>query len=176
MLKFVAAAALVSILFAGCSGSGDDDAPAPTQPQATNTAVSTPAATASAMSAAATPTVAASATQPAATATSAPAATPTQPPAPTATQPAAQAKTVTVQLADQSFSPSSLTIRAGDTVKWQWGGDIPHSVTSRGGFASDPAGIKSSGSYSFTFASAGVYQYFCQVHEASGMTGTITVQ
>ncbi|MGE3076271.1 MAG: plastocyanin/azurin family copper-binding protein [Dehalococcoidia bacterium] len=176
MLKFVAAAALVSILFAGCSGSDDDDSAAPTQPAATNTAAATAAGTATSTGSAPSPTATAAATQPAATATSAPAATATQPPAPTATQAAPQPKTVTVQLGDQSYNPSSLTIRAGDTVQWQWGGDIPHSVTSRGGFTSDPAGIKSSGSYSFTFAAAGVYEYFCQVHEASGMTGTITVQ
>ena len=176
MLKFVAAAALVSIILAGCSGDDDDGAStSPTRPADATTAAPTGAATAG--STAPTGTATADPTQaPAATPTTAPASTATRPPAATATTAAPQPKTVTVQLGDQSFNPASLTIKAGDSVEWRWGGDIPHSVTSRGGFTSDPAGIKQSGTYAFTFTTPGTYEYFCQVHEASGMTGTITVQ
>ncbi len=172
MLKLVAFAALVCLAMVGCGGS-DDDGEAPTATLAAAGSATT------AQTVTATGTSGANPTQAATTAPTAtpvpPTAAPTQP-APTATQTAPQPKTVTVQLGDQSFNPSNSTIRAGDTVDWRWAGDIPHSVTSRGGFASDPAGIKTSGSYSFTFTTPGTYEYFCQVHEASGMKGTVIVQ
>jgi plastocyanin len=165
MMKFVAAVALVAVGLAGCGGS-DSGAKTPTPGAAASSSV------ASATAPGATSTAPATATQGvAATATSAATA-----PAATATSSAPQPRKVTIQLGDASYIPNELTIRAGDTVEWLWGGGIPHSVTSRGGFPSDPAGIKASGSYAFTFGTPGVYQFFCQVHEASGMTGQITVR
>jgi len=85
-------------------------------------------------------------------------------------------KTVVVQLAPASFSPGSVSVAVGDTVRWNWNDGIPHSVTSRGGFESDPAGVKTEGTYSFTFTAAGTFDYYCQVHESDGMTGQVVVQ
>jgi plastocyanin len=48
-----------------------------------------------------------------------------------------------------------------------------HNVFGDGFTSGDPA---TKGSYSFTFAEPGTYTYYCIVHRASGMTGTIIVE
>jgi plastocyanin len=90
-----------------------------------------------------------------------------------------------------TFTPQTVTISAGGMVTWQWLGG-PHTVTSGapgavdGKFCSLMSGTlnptscnstnyaQSSGTYSHTFATAGTYPYFCEVHGAM-MTGTVVV-
>jgi len=87
-----------------------------------------------------------------------------------------------------TFAPSSLTIQAGDTVRWVWssGG---HSVVSGsdgnadGRFCSpsntgctNPPLSDSGATYDHTFAQPGTFPYYCSVHFSIGMTGTITVR
>ena len=81
----------------------------------------------------------------------------------------------TVQVKNNFFSPASATVHVGDEVTWQFNGSS-HSVTSTGtsDFAFD-SGVKSSGTFKFTFTSEGVAHYFCTVHGTS-MSGTITVK
>lgn len=82
--------------------------------------------------------------------------------------------TVTVEVGDETFSPSVLTIDAGTTVTFTWVGDgsQTHDVVFSGG---DPASPRqSSGSWSHTFDTAGSYSYTCTVH--GGPDGEITVQ
>jgi plastocyanin len=86
------------------------------------------------------------------------------------------------------FMPSALTVHVGDTVHWVWQ-DSDHTVTSGtvdsadGAFCSPSdvncgSGVTSGGgaTYDHTFATAGTFPYFCQVHGSRGMTGTIRVQ
>jgi plastocyanin len=87
--------------------------------------------------------------------------------------------TVTVGDGGFIFSPSSLTIQPGDTVKWTWSAS-GHSSTS--GTPGSPTGIWNSGilnqmaTFTHTFNSVGSFPYFCSPHGACcGMTGTITV-
>ncbi|OLC76867.1 MAG: hypothetical protein AUH78_05605 [Gemmatimonadetes bacterium 13_1_40CM_4_69_8] len=94
----------------------------------------------------------------------------------TATPPAAA-----VSLVNNSFSPSSLTIASGTTVTWTWNCNPcnAHNVHSTSGPASFNSGNTTAvngTTFSFTFTTAGSYTYQCDVHFASGMTGTITVQ
>jgi plastocyanin len=79
-----------------------------------------------------------------------------------------------VTVGDNFFSPSSLTIDAGDTVEWRnAAGGMPHDVTANdGSFASQTA---SSFTFSVTFNDPGSWSYLCTVHP-SAMTGVITVQ
>lgn len=80
-----------------------------------------------------------------------------------------------------TFSPSNLTILAGDTVRWTWTGGS-HTVTSGTG-AADPnvgalfdAPLNSvSTTFDYVFNTPGTYPYFCRPHESFGMTGVITV-
>ena len=77
------------------------------------------------------------------------------------------------------FSPSSVTIQAGDTVMWTWKGS-GHSVTA--GLPGHNTGLFDSGvhnsgfTFSFTFPDAGTFDYHCTPHGACcGMIGTVTV-
>jgi plastocyanin len=69
------------------------------------------------------------------------------------------------------------TIKAGDTVQWNFADSIPHSTTSGACCTASgmwDSGVKSSGSFSFKFSQAGTYPYFCTVH-GTMMTGTVIV-
>jgi plastocyanin len=76
-----------------------------------------------------------------------------------------------------SFSPSTITIDAGQAVCWTWNASMPHNVRANdGSFGSgQPAG---QGSFQRTFAEAGTYGYHCQVHGSAtaGMRGTVVVR
>ena len=108
---------------------------------------------------------------------------PTPPPAPP--PPPAGGSTVTVTIADFSYAPSSVTVTAGTTVKWNNNGPTSHTVTSNsaGQFNSgtlsgpgvDPYGGMTSGaSFTHTFASQGTFAYHCALHPTT-MMGTVVV-
>jgi plastocyanin len=81
----------------------------------------------------------------------------------------------TVQVANNSFTPSAITIPVSTTVTWEWQGTTdPHNVT----FATmtgAPANIsnQTSGSAQRTFNTAGAFNYSCTNHP--GMNGSVTV-
>ncbi len=78
----------------------------------------------------------------------------------------------TVTIADNSFSPSTLTVEAGTNVVWTWTGSAQHSVK----IAGSDSGIKTSGTFEKSFDSPGTsYPYQCGVHGAA-MSGTIVVK
>lgn len=104
----------------------------------------------------------------------------------------AQAKTVEVAMkqgAKSRFDPDTVTIAAGDTVKWTNTGFVTHSVTFDPSMAAKPGdvllpagvmpfdsgNIEEDGTFSHTFTVKGTYHYICKLHEAMGMLGTITV-
>jgi plastocyanin len=76
-----------------------------------------------------------------------------------------------------AFSPSTITIHAGQAVCWTWNtGGTSHNVRADDGSwtSGAPAG---SGTYQYTFPAAGTFGYHCQVHGSptGGMRGTVTV-
>ncbi|MDH3436009.1 MAG: Ig-like domain-containing protein [Betaproteobacteria bacterium] len=87
--------------------------------------------------------------------------------------------TVDVSIGDNFFTPQSITIKVGDTVRWTNNGAALHTTTS--GTSPTANGIWGSAilasgeSFSFTFTQAGIFPYFCSVHPGI-MTGTVTVQ
>ena len=84
---------------------------------------------------------------------------------------------VTVDSTNLRFTPSTLTINEGDTLRFVWGGQaLPHnSVEENGVFDSgDPERAVDYG-HVFDYDSAGTYNFFCEPHEAVGMTGSVTV-
>lgn len=84
---------------------------------------------------------------------------------------AGAATTHNVTMRDFSFTPKTMTINVGDTVRWvnqQGSHDV---VASNGAFRSAFPVQQ----FSFTFNNAGVFNYFCTPHAGFGMTGTITV-
>ena len=83
--------------------------------------------------------------------------------------------TRTVTLKDIAFSPRSLTISKGTTVRFAFrDGTTTHNVTSTGGRRFKTVADRSAGSASRTFRRSGTYRYACTLHP--GMTGRITVR
>jgi amicyanin len=79
-----------------------------------------------------------------------------------------------VSIDNFTFSPPSVTIKAGTTVTWINKDDIPHGIASSNNAFTKSKALDTEDSYSFTFTAPGTYQYFCYVHPR--MTGTIVVQ
>ena len=77
-----------------------------------------------------------------------------------------------VFIQSNSFSPSSITVTAGTTIKWTNKDGIAHTVTSNTNIF-DSGTINSGGTFSFTFATAGTYPYYCKIHPA--MVAAVTV-
>ena len=85
----------------------------------------------------------------------------------------AWAATVEVKIANFTYSPKQVTVKAGDTVTWTNEDDIPHTVTSKTMlFRSKP--LDSNDKFSFTFTTPGSFPYFCSLHPM--MTGMIVVE
>ncbi|MDA4111392.1 MAG: plastocyanin/azurin family copper-binding protein [Thaumarchaeota archaeon] len=82
-----------------------------------------------------------------------------------------------VMISGYSFYPSSLTVARGTTVTWINMDFVVHTVTS--GTEQNHTNLFDSyelshmQSFSYTFTTPGVYQYYCDIHP--GMVGTITV-
>lgn len=80
------------------------------------------------------------------------------------------AKTVTVRVKDNFFSPKSLTVPAGTKVKFKWAGENPHNVVAKRvprGTKKFRSSTQTSGTYSHTFGKKGGYHIECGVHGAS---------
>ena len=95
-----------------------------------------------------------------------------------------QTTTVFVNIADDFFFPSKLSISAGQTVRWTNNGGEQHAVNSNPGsenckptsgeaFASPT--INTGEIFEHTFNSPGTFAYHCEIHGCP-MRGTITVQ
>ena len=78
-----------------------------------------------------------------------------------------------VTIVDFSFSPSSLTISAGDTVRWTNEDIAPHTATSDEGIW-DSGTITTGNSYMRAFDNAGDFAYHCTIHPS--MMADLTVQ
>ena len=75
-------------------------------------------------------------------------------------------------IADFAFSPKTLSVKVGDTVKWTNGDEFPHTVTAdNGSFGSDD--LREGDTFSQTFNQAGTFAYHCDIHPS--MTGTVQV-
>ncbi len=72
-----------------------------------------------------------------------------------------------------TFNPGTITVKAGQTVTWTNNDDIPHTVRANDGSFKSKV-LDSGESFSFTFAKAGEYAYFCSIHPH--MTGKVIVK
>lgn len=96
--------------------------------------------------------------------------TPTGPSTPST--PSTPVATNQVDVGNNIFSPSSITVPVNTNVTWTWSDDATlHNVTGAGGLAS---GDKSAGgTYTKLFTTAGTFSYSCTIHP--GMTGSVLV-
>ena len=85
---------------------------------------------------------------------------------------AARAADVTVRIGNFTFGPQELHVKAGTRVTWINEDDIPHTVVSVGKFRSKA--LDTDDKYSFTFTTAGTYEYFCGLHPH--MQGSVVVE
>jgi plastocyanin len=94
----------------------------------------------------------------------------------------ASAGTVNIKMGADSgmlaFEPPTVTIKAGDTVKWVNNKLAPHNVVvekhpelSHKALAFSPGE-----SFEATFDAPGTYTYYCEPHRGAGMTGKIVVE
>lgn len=110
--------------------------------------------------------------------------------APSGRQPAEPGLAVVDMTDDDVFTPESISIAAGTTVRWTNRSKESHTVTDDPNAASDPkdvalpAGarpfdsgkIKPGGTFAQKFTVPGTYRYVCRPHEEMGMKGTVLVK
>ncbi|CAN5639159.1 hypothetical protein BH09ACT7_BH09ACT7_25090 [soil metagenome] len=77
-----------------------------------------------------------------------------------------------VDINNFAFAPASLTIPVGATVIWTNRDEEPHTVVAGDGSFHSP-GLGTGGTYSFTFTTAGSFDYVCSIHPF--MHGTVVV-
>ena len=98
-------------------------------------------------------------------------------PASTAAIPAAAAAAA-VDVSGFKFAPATLEVTKGTKVTWTNKDTTKHTVTSGKDGTKDSKFdgplAEAPGTFSFTFADAGTYAYFCAIHKS--MVGTITVK
>jgi len=71
------------------------------------------------------------------------------------------------------FSPSTVTIHAGDSVTWSGLGTSHNVQTDTDPFCGPPP--VSGGTCTHTFDQPGAYDYYCRPHRSRGMVGTVNV-
>ena len=84
--------------------------------------------------------------------------------------PAQAGSTKTVSVKNNSFSPTSVSIKKGGKVTWKWTqGGVPHNVTPAKG-AGSATSSKKGFTFSKTFSKAGTFKYHCTIHSSMKMT------
>ncbi|MDP9182404.1 MAG: cupredoxin domain-containing protein [Actinomycetota bacterium] len=105
-------------------------------------------------------------------------ATPNPTPAPSQESPSGSVGTGTVHdvsaTTGNHWSPSTLTLKAGDSVKvTDVDPDAPHNFVVAGVGRSKT--LNEDDTFTLTFPTAGTFDFVCTFHETQGMVGTITV-
>ena len=86
---------------------------------------------------------------------------------------AAQDAANVITIDNFTFTPPELTVAVGTTVKWVNHDDIPHLVVNKDKAFRSKA-LDTDDSFSYTFASAGTFDYFCALHPH--MVGKVIVK
>lgn len=77
-----------------------------------------------------------------------------------------------VIIESNTFIPSTMTVKVGDTVTWVNNETYNHWVLSNDGLF-DSGSMAPGGQYKYTFTKVGTYQYICKIHPF--MTGIVIV-
>ena len=85
-----------------------------------------------------------------------------------------------IQALSGQFSPDSLTINIGDTVRWTNTSGFHNVNATTVDFPNNPDNfgnsIAASWTFNHIFTISGTYEYQCDAHYSMGMTGVIVVQ
>jgi plastocyanin len=76
---------------------------------------------------------------------------------------AAEAAAATVTIEGFAYSPTTVSIRAGEAVAWTNADDAPHTATSTTG-GCDTRSIAKGQTVALQFDTAGTYAYRCTIH------------
>jgi plastocyanin len=85
---------------------------------------------------------------------------------------------VDVSIRDFTFTPASVTVKVGTTVRWTNNGPSAHTTTSDMGAWDSGVLSPNAGTFEMTFSTTGTFPYHCSIHPPSvypGFVGTITV-
>ena len=94
----------------------------------------------------------------------------------------ANAATVEVKLGSDSgmlaFEPSTVNIKAGDTVKFVNNKMAPHNAVFEGHdeLSHSDLAFAPGESWEETFSTAGTYDFYCEPHRGAGMVGKVIVE
>lgn len=81
-----------------------------------------------------------------------------------------------IKVGDNFYSPNTITVNVGDSITWNWIGNQQHSVTFTQTNGPD-SGVQGNGSsFKLIETQSGTYSYYCKIHGAQVMSGTVTVQ
>ena len=85
---------------------------------------------------------------------------------------------VSVDSTNLRFSPETITLQEGDSVRFFWSGELlAHNAVERNGlFDSGETSRNVDYTYTFNIGENGTYEYVCEPHEEFGMIGTIIVE
>jgi plastocyanin len=97
--------------------------------------------------------------------------TPSSQAAPATSTPSSGSGTVTIDMKNIQFSPTSQTVKVGQTVKWVNQDDVPHNVEG-GPLKSKTFG--KGGTYEFTPKKAETISYVCTIHPNMKATLKVT--
>jgi plastocyanin len=86
---------------------------------------------------------------------------------------AAPAPPAVVHIGNFTFNQAALTVHPGTTVTWINDDDIPHTVVAQNQAYRSKV-LDTGDRFSFTFAKAGQFSYFCSLHPH--MTGRVIVK
>src|SRR6266498_2291860 len=85
-----------------------------------------------------------------------------------------RAATSIVQMVDFAFNPTTINISPGDTITWTNTTPTQHDTVSFSNLWRSSL-LARGQTFSFTFANAGNFPYFCSPHLNLGMTGLVVV-
>jgi plastocyanin len=77
-----------------------------------------------------------------------------------------------IDITEYTFTPNKMTVTPGTKVTWVNHDEVPHTIADKNKRFRSPA-LDTDESFSYTFATAGTYDYFCTLH--SQMVATIIV-
>lgn len=106
---------------------------------------------------------------------------PTETLPPTTQAPVAKATEISVSGTEFSFSPASISVKAGEKVKiiFKNNGRAPHNLILEGlGIGTKTISGGQTDAVEFTAPSSGTYNFFCSIpgHQANGMAGVLKVE
>jgi amicyanin len=83
-------------------------------------------------------------------------------------------ETNSVTIENFAFNPATITVKKGTTVTWTNKDSAAHTVTTDSGSGPTSQLLNQGDSYTFTFNTAGTFNYHCQPHP--NMKGTVIVE